>query len=103
MREAEQILASLPVLQLDPETGDVRSQSNLDNTPEGRKLWRYWTKGPGRAKWAGSAHPYTALVRALRAAGVPERSVKGLAANMFKAVFGIWPGERKGKNPVGKG
>lgn len=66
-------------------------------------LWRYWTKGKGLAKWASSPHPYTALVRALRKAGVPEHSIHGLAANIFHAVMGIWPGERKGKNPVGKG
>jgi hypothetical protein len=28
---------------------------------------------------------------------------KGLASNYFKKVFGIWPGERKGANPVGRG
>lgn len=70
---------------------------------EGRKLWQYWTKGEGLAKWAGTPHPYTALTTALKAAGVPAHSVPGLAANMFKAVFGIWPGERKGENPVGRG
>lgn len=82
---------------------DLRSQSNLDNTPDGRKLWDYWLRGAGAAKWVGSAHPYTTLTAALRAAGVPGKSIKGLAANLFKAKFGIWPGERKGDNPVGKG
>lgn len=91
---------------LDPDDGyeeQVRSQSDLDNTPNGRKLWDYWTKGEGLAKWAKSTHPYTALTRALLKAGVPVRSVHGLAANMFHAVFGFWPGEREGDNPVGPG
>lgn len=81
----------------------VRSQSNLDNTPNGQKLWDYWTKGEGLAKWAESPHPYTALTAALAAAGVPAHSVPGLAANIFHAVFGIWPAEREGSNPAGPG
>lgn len=66
-------------------------------------LWAYWTKGAGLAKWASSPHPYTALVATLRKAGVPGHSIHGLAASIFRAVFGIWPGERKGANPAGKG
>lgn len=57
----------------------------------------YWTTGPGAAKWVGSPTPYTALVAALRKAGVPEHEVHGLAASLFKAVFGIYPGQREGK------
>ena len=58
------------------------------------QLRTYWTKGPGAAKWVTSPHPYTSLVAALRKAGVPEREVHGLAANLFKIVFGIYPGQR---------
>jgi hypothetical protein len=29
------------------------------------RLHRYWTAGPGLAKWAGSPHPWTALHRHL--------------------------------------
>lgn len=58
-------------------------------------LTDYWTRGAGLAKWAKNAHPYTALVRALRAKGVPAKHVHGLAARYFKKVFGIWPGQRK--------
>ncbi|WP_031467107.1 hypothetical protein [Sciscionella sediminilitoris] len=60
----------------------------------GPQLWHYWTKGEGLARWAKSPHPYTALVRALRAEKVPEHMVHGLAANIFKAVFGIYPSQR---------
>lgn len=67
------------------------------------ELWKYWTKGAGLAKWSGSPHPYTALVNALIKAGVDAKSVHGLAANIFKAVKGIWPSERQGKNPRGHG
>lgn len=79
------------------------ARSQLQRTEEGRRLWRYWTRGPGLAKWNLSPHPYTALTRALRRAGVPARSVPGLAANIFRSVRGIWPGHRKGKNPIGPG
>ena len=67
-----------------------------------RDLRRYWTKGPGLAKWATSPKPYTTLVALLSKYMTPNQA-KGLAANYFKAVFGLWPGERKGSNPVGPG
>lgn len=65
-------------------------------------LNRYWTRGPGLAKWATSPHPYTTLVALLSEYMAPNIA-KGLAASYFKRVFGIWPGERKGKNPAGLG
>lgn len=69
------------------------------------QLFAYWTKGAGLARWAPTAHPFTALVRALKREikGKTDGQIKGLAANLFKATFGIWPGERAGKNPVGPG
>lgn len=67
-----------------------------------RDLRKYWTKGPGLAKWATSPKPYTTLVALLSKYMTPNQA-KGLAANYFKAVFGIWPGSRKGSNPVGPG
>lgn len=100
MRQAEQIIGSLPLLS---SPGSLtRSESNLDNTPNGRKLWNYYLHGAG-AGWAASPHPYTALVALLRKNHVPGHSVHGLAANLFHAKFGIWPGERQGKNPAGRG
>lgn len=57
------------------------------------QLRRYWT-GKGKARWAGSPHPYTALVNALRSEGVPERVIHGLAANLFRDVYGIFPAQR---------
>lgn len=71
------------------------SQSNLDNTPAGKRLFDYWAHGEGTAKWINSPHPYTALVNALRKAGVPEHSIHGLAANIFKAATGHFPGQRE--------
>ncbi len=62
----------------------------------------YWTKGPGLAKWAKSPHPYTALKRHL-ADKVPLQHLDEIVAQWFHDVFGIWPGERKGKNPIGPG
>ena len=69
---------------------------------QARHLKRYWTKGPGLAKWATSPKPYTTLVALLSKYMTPNQA-KGLAANYFKAVFGIWPGERKGSNKLGPG
>lgn len=67
------------------------------------QLKAYWTRGAGLARWAPKPHPWTALVHALEKE-VPGKSpgwYHGLASNLFHDVFGIWPGERKGKNPVG--
>lgn len=69
----------------------------------GDQLKHYWTKDPeGLAKWATTAHPYTNLVRHLTKYVGAERA-RRIAAQWFKAVFGIWPGERAGKNPLGPG
>lgn len=62
----------------------------------------YWTKGPGLPKWSVSPHPYTALKRQLRGK-VPAAYLDRTVAQWFHDVFGIWPGERKGKNPLGRG
>lgn len=61
----------------------------------------YWTKGPGLAKWSTNAHPWTTLRDHLLKHGVAYAD--RVAAQWFHDVFHIWPGERKGKNPVGKG
>ncbi len=68
-------------------------------------LRRYWTRGKGLARWAANPHPYTALVKNLETEikTMAPAQIKGLAANYFRDVFGIWPGERKGDNPVGPG
>lgn len=66
-------------------------------------LKRYWTRDPrGLAKWASKPHPYTSLVRELTEHVGVERA-KRIAAQWFRDVFGIWPGERAGKNPRGPG
>lgn len=62
-----------------------------------KDLRQYWTHGAGAARWAGSPHPYTALTRALRSElpAKAQHMVNGLAANLFKDRFGIYPGQRK--------
>lgn len=62
----------------------------------------YWTKGPGLAKWAGSPHPWTTLYNHLVKFLGPVVA-KRTASQWFHDTFGIWPGERKGSNPVGPG
>lgn len=61
-------------------------------------LLAYWATGPGAAKWRTKAHPYTALVEALREhPDIPSRMIHGLAANIFRAATGQYPGQRAGK------
>jgi hypothetical protein len=67
--------------------------SNLQHG-QGRKLWTYWTHGPGLARWAGSPKPWTALVVALTSEGVPPNQVKGLATNIYVKVKGHGPGKK---------
>jgi hypothetical protein len=67
-----------------------------------KNLKEYWTKGPGLAKWATSPHPWTALYHHLLKY-LPEAEAKRVASQWFHDVTGMWPGERKGKNPLGRG
>lgn len=59
------------------------------------ELWRYWTKGPGLARWVDKPHPWTSLHRALLEEGVPARMADGLATNIYHAVTGKYPEHKK--------
>jgi len=66
------------------------------------QLHHYWTRGEGLAKWADHPHPWTALYHHLLKY-LPDGEAKRTAANWFHDVKGYWPGDQKGKNPVGPG
>jgi hypothetical protein len=69
----------------------------------GNVLKKYWLSKEGLAKWATKPHPWTALYHhILKHVKNPEKA-KRIASQWFHDHFGYWPGERKGKNPVGKG
>lgn len=72
----------------------------------GEDLEEYWTRGEGLARWATNLHPWETLRDLLlthpQIASKPGFAER-LASTYFKKVFGIWPGERKGRNPVGPG
>lgn len=74
----------------------------MSSDPTGSEFRKYWTQGAGLKRWAGKPHPYTSLVRLL-SRHVGEQRAKGLAAKYFRKVKGIWPGERFGDNPHGRG
>lgn len=69
-------------------------------------LHRYWTKGPGLAKWAESPRPWTTLVAHLtKFVGLAK--AKEFASRWFIQVFGYAAGSDKnrvahGKPPRGK-
>lgn len=67
-----------------------------------KHLWKYWTRGEGLMRWAASPTPWRTL-RAQLARYVGPHISKGQTSKMFKAVMGIWPGERFGSNPWGPG
>jgi hypothetical protein len=81
---------------------EVQAAAGHDVTPGREQLHHYWTRGKGLARWVASPHPWTTLV-ALLSEHVSSAKAKRFASKWFKEVFGIWPGERKGKNPVGPG
>lgn len=66
------------------------------------KLKEYWLHGAGLKKWATHPHPWTALFRHLRKHMNPEMA-KRVASQWYHDHFGHWVGEKKGKNPIGRG
>jgi hypothetical protein len=77
-------------------------RADLNPGDGGDNLKKYWL-GKGLKRWATKPHPWTALYRhILKHVGNPEKA-KRIASQWFHDHFGYWPGERKGKNPVGKG
>ena len=81
----------------------VQAAAGVDVTPGKDRLHHYWTRSPeGLAKWASSPHPWTTLVAHLtKHVGLAKAKI--FASKWFKEVFGIWSGERKGRNPWGPG
>lgn len=51
----------------------------------GSKLWKYWTRGKGTARWMGAPHPWATLRAALLKEGVPAGQVNGLTTNIMMA------------------
>lgn len=67
--------------------------ARIDTSPgvgASAELNRYWTSGPGRAKWATSAKPWTTLYNLLREY-MSEAKAKGLTTAYFVRVFGHGP------------
>ncbi|WP_159794479.1 hypothetical protein [Puerhibacterium puerhi] len=82
-------------------TGHVDAVADPRPGSRGYLKW-YWTKGPGLRKWVASAHPWTALYRHL-VKYMSAPMAKRTASQWFHDVTGMWPGERKGDNPLGPG
>lgn len=59
--------------------------SQLQATKNGRKLWKWLTSAEGTAHFAGSPHPWTALVAFLVSKGVPPGQAHGEATNVMMA------------------
>jgi HK97 family phage prohead protease len=59
--------------------------SGLQATKNGRKLWKWLTSAEGTAHFAGSPHPWQALVDFLISKGVPAGQAKGEATNIMMA------------------
>jgi phage head maturation protease len=68
-------------IELEPEA----RASGLQATASGRKLWKWLTGAGGLSKFAGSPHPWQALVDFLVSKGVPPGVAKGEATNIMQA------------------
>jgi 2'-5' RNA ligase len=80
------------------------SARGLADPGNAKALHEYWTRNPeGLAKWADKPHPWTALYKHLRKYIKNLNEAKATAAKWFHDVKGYWPGDQKGKNPVGPG
>lgn len=66
--------------------------ANLKPGSRGYLKW-YWTKGPGVAKWATGAHPFTELRNHL-IKYLPATYVNNVAAQWFHDTLGFWPGTK---------
>ena len=62
----------------------------------------YWTKGPGLRKWIASPTPWTTLYSHLVKHMSPAVAKK-VTSKWVHDASGLWSGERKGKNPFGRG
>lgn len=74
---------------------------NLDDDPKTRRLKLWWAT-EGRARWATSPHPWTALNKQLRAHGVPGHMVDGLTTNIFTLAGQPMPNSRTDIRPEHK-
>lgn len=70
-----------------PELADLAEGEFISRLQIGRgsKLWKYWTRGKGTARWMGAANPWTTLRDALLKEGVPANQANGLATNIMMA------------------
>lgn len=60
------------------------------------QLREYWAHGDGAKKWIGSPTPYRTLRDHLAKYVPPGRELDGLAANIYHAALGKWPGKQRG-------
>lgn len=75
-----------------------------DVTPGHDNLHHYWTRDPiGLRRWVHAEHPATTLHALLMEHGISSERAWEMANVWHKEVFGIYPGEKKGKNPLGPG
>jgi hypothetical protein len=83
---------------------DFHINAVADPRPGSRGYFKwYWCYGPGLKKWAPSIHPWTKLRNHMLKYPGAAIHANEIASSWFHEVFGIWPGERKGKNPLGPG
>ncbi len=76
--------------------GSVPDASDVPGS-NAAKLKKYWTKGPGLAKWKNSPKPWTTLVGLLSKYIKSPEVAKATAAKWFYEVFGETPAQHANK------
>lgn len=66
---------------------------------DGDQLKKYWVAGAGRKRWATATELFNHIRRYVR----PDERAWRVTATWFHLATGRWPGESKGKNPLGVG
>jgi HK97 family phage portal protein len=82
--------------------GNLTSRAADPGNMDGARLKEYWITGEGRQKWIHAPHRWTTL-RDHLLKYLPPGEADRTAAQWFHEALGFWPGDQKGKNPVGHG
>lgn len=77
---------------MDPELREALGRYLL-RARDGRELHKYWTSGPGLARWVDDPHPFKTLL-AFLLRHMPETKARKTAHEWFKEVKGFAPSGR---------
>ena len=87
---ADDLDDEVPVDEFEPADGEDPTASRAD---ESWRLHKYWTSGPGLARWVNSPHPFKTLLAFLKR-HMPDARARQTTYDWFKEVKGFAPSGR---------